>query len=108
MRRMLRPIDLLRRDFPGEWSWDARSCVYHGPDGLRAHFESLLSPRYEGDDENCVMQLRVGTEDDWFGGTTVYTQWGRIWCGSRLFIEPPRSREMQLQAAARPRRMSKS
>jgi hypothetical protein len=59
MKRRRRIINQLRKLYPDElWHYDADLCEWQTESGWRVYAESLLTPRYDGDDETCAVQYR--------------------------------------------------
>lgn len=56
--RKRRVIERLRELYPGVWRYDVSDYSWVHEDGWRVRASSVLSPRYDGDDDSFRTQYR--------------------------------------------------
>jgi hypothetical protein len=59
----MRPIEWLRRKYPGAWTYDAAAREYRHADGWSVRACSHYSPRWEGDDGEGAFETRWRRDD---------------------------------------------
>ena len=58
--RVTRIIDTLRRKYPGTWRYNGPHRTWlRKEDGAEARWVSVLTPRYDGDDDTFTSELRI-------------------------------------------------